>query len=429
MCAASGSGWGIRRNESCPSAAGLLLVPCTSLAFLIASVRVDLRPIAECPLTRRCEEEVRTLATATGSLSAADATSTGRRTWFVGPRTDIGLVFGAGSLLSIALFVASSHKTWFLVAAVLFAMLSDYPHVLATSARVWLDPRERDRYGRRYLVSLAIIGAAVTGLMLGHLVVVVVTVWAYWQVLHVLKQHYGILNIYAAKNGYRSSRRLARWVLFTGCLAPFLFRASHGLRFSEYVIFGYRLPFSDLVVPTPPIPEIVIVAGYGAFLVLLVLFTSEQLSLARAGAQRLPGAAIATMASAIVSYNVAYLLVSDLFALILIATTTHSLQYHLINWTRNSTRFERSGDPAERGLLLARLSHPRAVPAYAGLFAVLGVLTGQIDTVLLGIIPLTLVFHHFYLDGVIWKGKGNPELAYELGIRVSRSGPATDGQA
>ena len=365
------------------------------------------------------------MATATssvgaGSLGVGGATNIGRRNWFVGPRVDIGFVLGAGSLLSIGLFVASSHKTWFLVAAVLFSMLSDYPHVLATSARVWLDPRERDRYGRRYLVSLGITGAAVAGLMLAHQVTVVAAVWAYWQVLHVLKQHYGILNIYAAKNGYRSSRRLAKWVLFAGCIAPFLFRASRGLRFSTYVVFGYRLPFSKLTVPTPPIPGIVVAAGYAVFLVLLALFIREQLSLAHAGARPLPGMAIATMASAIIAYNVSYLLVSDLFALILIATTTHSLQYHLISWTRSSTRFERSADPAERRLLLARLSSPRAVPAYAGLFAVLGIVTGQIDTVLLGIIPLTLVFHHFYLDGVIWKGKGNPELAYDLGIAVSR---------
>ena len=360
-----------------------------------------------------------TLATTAGPLITAGTTDASRRRWFVGPRVDIWFVLGVGALLSVALFVASSHKTWFLLAAVLFAMLSDYPHVLQTSARIWLDPRERARHGRHYLVSLAITGAVVTGLMFGHLVLVLVTVWAYWQVLHVLKQHYGILNIYASKNGYRSSRRLAKYVLFAGCIAPFIFRAAHGLRFSEYVVFGYRLPFSNLTVPTPPIPWMVIAAGYAVFLILLVLFVREQASLARAGKKPLPGMAIATMASAIVAYNLSYLLVSDLFALILIATTTHSLQYHLINWTRNSTRFARSPDPGERRLLLARLSRPRAVPMYAAFFAVLGVVTGQIDTMLLGVIPLTLVFHHFYLDGVIWKNKANPELAYDLGIAAA----------
>jgi hypothetical protein len=53
---------------------------------------------------------------------------------------------------------------------------------------------------------------------------------------------------------------------------------------------------------------------------------------------------------------------------------------------------------------------------------VAGLITGRVDMVLLGVIPLTLVFHHFYLDGVMWKGKGNPELAYELGISSTAPG-------
>jgi hypothetical protein len=358
--------------------------------------------------------------TATEATATPDIAAPRRRGWFVGPRVDIFFVLGVGALLSVGLFVASQHKTWFLVAAVLFAVLSDYPHVLQTTARVWLDPRERARYGRHYLISLLVVAVAVTGLMLGHLVIVLVTVWAYWQVLHVLKQHYGILNIYASKSGYRSSRKLAKYALFAGCLAPVLYRAGVGFQFSEYVIFGYRLPFSNLTVPTPPIPWPLIAVAYLVFAGLLIAFAREQWGLRRAGTQAMPAMALATMVSAIVSYNLSYLLVSDLFALILIATTTHSLQYHLINWTRNSTRFERSTDPAEGRLLLARLSTRKALPLYVGFFAVLGILTGQLDTLLLGIIPLTLVFHHFYLDGVLWKGKDNPELAYELGIISGR---------
>lgn len=336
--------------------------------------------------------------------------------WFVSPRIDIWFVLGVGAMLSILLFVTTRHRSLFLIAAVLFAVLSDYPHVLQTTARIWLDPRERARYGRHYAVSFGVVGAVVATLMLGHMATALVTIWAYWQIMHVLKQHYGILNIYAAKNGYKGPRKLAKYLLFTACIAPFVYRAAHGLHFSEYVFFGYRLPFSNLTVPTPPIPAAVVVACYLLVAVLMVMFVQEQRSIKRAGGKILPGMALATMASAIICYNLSYLFVRDLFALILIATTTHSLQYHLISWTRNKTRFERSTVPAEHRLILARVSQRRALPIYVGALVALGVLTGQLDTVLLGVIPLTLVLHHFYLDGVIWKGKNNPELAYDLGI-------------
>ncbi|ATL67211.1 hypothetical protein [Nocardia terpenica] len=340
--------------------------------------------------------------------------------WFVSPRVDIVLVLGLGALLSVILSLTTVHKGAFLVAAVAFSVLSDYPHVLATSARIWLDPRERQRYWRHYLVSWVAVATVLSALMFGGATVVVVAVWAYWQVFHVLKQHFGIINIYAAKNGYRGPRNLLKYSLFAACLAPFVYRASQGLHFSDYVVLGHRLPFSGLTIPAPPLPMPVVIACFGVAAVLVALFAAEQVRLHRAGQRGLPAMSWATFALAVVSYNLSYLLVSDLFALILIATTTHSLQYHLINWTRNNTRFRLSADPAERRLLLARLSSRRALPLYVLGFAIVGVIAGQLDTVLLGVIPLSFVFHHFYMDGALWKSKGNPELAYDLGIAAPK---------
>jgi hypothetical protein len=347
--------------------------------------------------------------------------------WFVGPRVDIFFVLGLGAVLSAVFFATTQHKGAFLVAAVAFALLSDYPHVAATSARVWLDPRERSRYGRHYLISLAIVGAVLSTLMFSGLTVAVVAVWAYWQVFHVLKQHFGIINIYASKNGYRSPRKLLKYALFAGCLAPVVYRMAHGLRFSDYVVLGHRLPFSDLEVPTPPVPAAVVVAGFAAAGALLVALVVEQIRIYRSGARPLPPMAWATFAVAVLSYNLSYILVTDLFALILIATTTHSLQYHLINWKRNNARFQQAIDRGEQKLLLARLSNRKALPLYVLCFAAIGVLAGQADTVLLGVIPLTFVFHHFYMDGAMWKSKNNPELAYELGIAAPKTGGGSAG--
>ncbi|MEZ0362436.1 hypothetical protein ACAG26_01845 [Mycobacterium sp. pUA109] len=335
--------------------------------------------------------------------------------WFVSERVDIVFVFGLGALLSAILFASGSHKGIFLVGAVGFSLLSDLPHVLTTSARIWLDPRERSRYWAHYLISFAVVGTVVAVLWGGGWLVPLLAIWAYWQVFHVLKQHFGIINIYAAKNGYQGPRTRIKYALYALCLAPVLYRARHGLRFSDYEVLGHRLPFSNLSVPVPPIPAAVVVGGYACAVVLVGMAVAEQVALRRAGQRGLPAMSVATFVIAVLSYNLSYLLVSDLFALILIATTTHSLQYHLINWTRNNTRFARTDSPSEKRLLLARLSTRKALPLYVAFFAGLGILAGQLDTIIFAV-PLTFVLHHFYMDGALWKSKGNPELAYDLGI-------------
>lgn len=335
--------------------------------------------------------------------------------WFVGQRVDILLVFGLGAFLSAVLFAAGSHKGLFLVGAVGFSLLSDLPHVFTTSVRIWLDPRERSRYRAHYLMSLAVIGTLVAILWFGGWLIPLLAIWAYWQVFHVLKQHFGMINIYAAKNGYKGPRKKIQYALYSTCLAPVVFRAAHGLHFSEYEVFGKRLPFSNLSVPVPPVPKLIVIAGFIVAVVCLALAVIEQLQLKRDGQRTLPAMAVATFVVAALSYNLSYLLVSDLFALILIATTTHSLQYHLINWTRNNTRFAHSKNSEEKKLLLARLSTRKALPLYIAFLAGLGVLAGQLDTIIFAV-PLTFVLHHFYMDGALWKSKKNPELAYDLGI-------------
>jgi hypothetical protein len=335
--------------------------------------------------------------------------------WFVSQRVDISFVFGLGALLSMILFAAGNHKGIFLVGAVGFSLLSDLPHVLTTSARIWLDPRERSRYWAHYLASFAVVGVVVAVLWFGGWLVTLLAIWAYWQVFHVLKQHFGIINIYAAKNGYKGPRNKIKYALYATCLAPVVFRAAHGLHFSEYDVLGHRLPFSNLSVPVPPIPSSLVIAGFVCAAVFLMVAVIEQVKLRSAGQRSLPAMSIATFVIAALSYNLSYLLVSDLFALILIATTTHSLQYHLINWTRNNTRFAHAGNPDDKKLLLARLSTRKALPLYIAFFAGLGIIAGQLDTIIFAV-PLTFVLHHFYMDGSLWKSKRNPELAYDLGI-------------
>ena len=116
------------------------------------------------------------------------------------------------------------------------------------------------------------------------------------------------------------------------------------------------------------------------------------------------------LAVSLALYNAAYLLVSDLYALILIGTSIHAIQYHLVCVSTVFAILPRAETPPDTPLAL-RWLHGKVQgfglrPVYwvAALFvASLLVLTTEFPS--LGVVPLILVLHHFYLDGVIWKRK------------------------
>lgn len=344
------------------------------------------------------------------------ASTTGRErsssTWLLNGYYDVGLVFGGGSLVSLLIYLAWSRHDSFLVVSAGFAILLDLPHVLQTTFRVSLDPIERELWRRRYLASLVVSGAAFsTFAFTGHVSLLVIT-WVVWQVFHVLKQHYGLLSVYAAKARYRGPKRLVKAALFAGCLAPLLYRVHLGLHFGRYVVAGRSLPFSDVRVPAPPVPLPVVVAGFVVAAAIVTCAVGQQVRLRRRGMPTLPAMATLTAVYAIAIYNLAYLTISDLYPLIIIATATHSLQYHLISWRRNRGAAESPEAPA----LFSRLSRPAWLGVFALCLTLPALVLANLETVLFGVVPLTLVFQHFYLDGYLWKAPRNPTLAHDLGL-------------
>jgi hypothetical protein len=350
--------------------------------------------------------------------------------WIVGKRTDLGLVLGGGVAVSLLLLLTSVYGTGFLVVAVAFAMLTDMPHVLQTHVRVLFDPEETRIHARPFYASLGLIAALVVAGAHFGFEWLLVSVWVYWQPYHVLKQHDGLMQIYAGKHGYRGSRTLGRAALFLGCGAPILHKiGSDGYRFGEYSVLGVRMPFSGVEIWTPPVPMALVAAVYAAAAVALALLVFRQLN-ARTASDRLPLPSLATLAVAVCSYNLAYLLVKDLWAMILIATSVHSLQYHMLSWLRNRRRFEGvHAQQTGRARLLAGLSQERNVTAYALFFAVLGAACMATESIGNGVIPLTLVLHHFYLDSIVWKRGRNPGLGRLLGMGKALGVPGVAARA
>lgn len=351
--------------------------------------------------------------TADGPTAVTPAPVLPRSPWLRSGSVDLGIVYGGGALIAVAFFLASHTGAGLVVGAAIFGMVLDMPHVLSTSVRVLGDRDEFAIHGRRYLVSAAVAVGAVTAADLLDALEQAVIVWAVWQFFHVVKQHMGMAIIYAGKARYGGSRRPLKLVIASAAVAPLLVRARHGLHFGHYEINGNLLPFSDLTVPFPHPPLAVIALAYAVAIGAAVALLVDTRRAARAG-KPLPGHVWLGVAFVIVSYNLAYLAVDDLLALIIIATASHSLQYHLINWRRlaGTPPVE---SPAEGGVNAFIERHP--VATFAVAIFVLGALASALETTALFVVSIGLVLQHFYMDRYLWRANLNPRLAGQLGLK------------
>lgn len=349
------------------------------------------------------------------------------RRWIVSRHVDLLVILCGGLLLSLLIFLTVHSGVGFLYAALFFALFADFPHVLQTYSRILFDPQEFKIYRREIRLSLLVIAAVVAYFLLAGEFWFLITVWVYWQPFHVIKQHFGIVSIYALKADYRGSRALTKATLFLGCFTPVLYRAvTKGLKFGDYELMGTALPFSGLSIAAPPVPPSAVYFCYFVFAAALAAFVVEQVRLARSGRGSLPLPALANMGVAIASYNLAYLFVSDLYALILIATAVHSLQYHVLVWSCNNRKFQSCDMSALKGRVrcVALASRRHFFPVYFSVLVGVGALFALSELVFHSFLPLVLVFHHFYMDGIIWKGNRNSELGRNLNLF-----PAPQGQA
>ena len=331
-------------------------------------------------------------------------------------RLDIGFLFLGGAGLSVLLMGARYFDLHFLAIALTLAVVMDFPHVLHTYLRIGLDPEEQRLYRAEFFCSLALISAVAISLALAGQFWLLVSIWVYWQPYHVMKQHDGIAGLYAVKNGYTGDRRWLRGVLFLGCAAPVLYRvADTGLAFGVYKIFGHPLPFSGVHVPTPPIGWPVVALAYAAALICLAGLGRQVLRRAAP-----PWPSLALTASAVLTYNFAYLLFHDLYTMILAATAAHALQYHAICWLFVRGK-HRDGALAPRPTLgqqvLKSLTARRNLAVYAGALLLTGSMLASSEFLIMGLLPLIFVLHHFFMDGVIWKASRNPGVGRHMRLR------------
>jgi hypothetical protein len=300
----------------------------------------------------------------------------------------------------------------------LWGALVDGPHVWGTYARTYAAPRA-DQAARAGLPGawswgLVLLGPLVAGIdyallepgpsLLGQAGFLFQAflgfayVWAFW---HLVRQHYGFLALYRRKAGEdsRAGARLDAAILWVGASYPFL-------RYSLSPAFAQTgLPQLTPEAWVAPL-RLALDVGAGALLLGLVgLALSGRVERFRLGPKHL------LLATVVVFHGFVFWALDHLLAITAALTIYHNLQYQRIVWQYEAGRGRRPS-----GSLAAYLALGVVVGVVWYGPRILGVAaTDQplVRNLLLGL-GWGVAFHHYLVDGRIWKVRRAPGLGRTL---------------
>lgn len=333
-----------------------------------------------------------------------------RSDWLYGPRFDLCLILGVLVLALVLGGVASITPVLFGWVLFFDLWLLAYPHVASTYTRVAFDRHSARKHWFLLtgLPPLVLLGTGAAAFMGG--VLVLNTIYFYWQSWHYTRQSYGIARAYRRAGGGEPGGRdwLGDGILFGFPLWGVLQRAS------EQSPTFYETPLWS-----PQVPHaLVFVVGLLALLT-LAAWTLRQLRVRLGpldlghhfGPPASTGHALFVLSHIIIT-AVSYLLIADITRGWLFINIWHNAQYLLFVWAINARRFRDGPDPTRP--FLSRLCQPSQALRYAlvcaalgiGFYWTLGELTGRGAW---QVLPLVLVchqavnFHHYLVDAVIWR--------------------------
>ena len=263
--------------------------------------------------------------------------------WIISRERD--LVWFIGSALAGYLALGLMAMGVPLVPIMLFwLLLVDGPHVLSTVTRTYFDTAERAKLGWFLWIPIPL-------MLAGPL-----TVWAgqaslfflfavCWQHFHIVKQHFGFMMLYKAKNGERgrSDFLLDRWFLLASLFAPL-------------ALFVMRTQPALSAAVASPWPSGLLTAAYG---ILVLMWAGQQFQKWRGGEPMNPPKLI--LLAVVVPLQWLALLHASHYGPggILRARIAlglfHSFQYHRLMWFHNRNRYTQPGADERHGCGRGRL--------------------------------------------------------------------------
>jgi hypothetical protein len=325
--------------------------------------------------------------------------------WIISKREDLIWFIGSSVVSYLALALMASGVPVLPIQLVWFFFI-DGPHVFSTATRTYFDKEERSRLGWFLWlpVPLLLIGPAMA--LAGYASLFFLIAFC-WQQFHVVKQHFGFMMIYKAKNGEKSRHDfiLDRWFLLSSFFVPlaiFLIRAHPDVfRDSTLVMWAEN-------------------AMIAAYVFLAAGWIMRQAWKVR-NRQALNAPKLALLVTLIPLQWFALLYASQYGAAGILRASIplglfHGLQYHRLMWFHNHNRYSLEGASGRHGVAV-RLASSALKYLFVGV--ALNVLLTFLPQVILPsqILPAAVwgfAFAHYCLDARIWHVRSDRGLAAAL---------------
>jgi len=365
------------------------------------------------------------MSTSTVPTSAHAAKNPG---WLLSPVFDLSLIgLSAIIALQLGLAVLLNGSKEFLGTIIFFDLwLLGHHHVVSTFTRLCFDRKSFEEH--RFLVvklPFIVIGCvvfAVFGVGAWRMLYfsgaigtigevfnsgkwVLTTTYLYWQWFHYTRQSYGVERMYRrnAPAGSLIYDGLTKYALYLLPLAGILYRS-----------WKAQPTFVGLEVMYFPVHIYVVYAASAAAAVASILWLGAAVMAMVRGQLAVPH--FMYVLSHHVIFLTGYILIDDITVGWLVLNVWHNIQYILFVWWANHKKFNDEIDP-ERPLI-SMLSRKKnfiiymlvcigiATLVFEGLH-IIGSPTGDAVSWAM-IVAMVLNFHHYVVDGVIWRRKKKP---------------------
>ena len=286
--------------------------------------------------------------------------------------------------------------------------LLGYHHVIATYTRLCFDG-ESFRQNKFLLLGLPVIVlAGVIALGFGVGFWTITSIYLYWQWFHYSRQSWGVSQVYRRKaEGLADDPEWPAKLSFYSVPVWGILYRSH------------QAPdtFLGIELTVIPVPEVLVqIAGAAALLGVTWWIVTRAVAWWNG---RLPMAHTLYMTSHFIIFAVAYVWIEDITYGWLIVNIWHNAQYITFVWLFNTNRFNGGVDPKAR--FLSKISQADKSWTYFGLcFGLSTTIYLLLDNTVALLLPAIILyqainFHHYVVDGVIWKIRRKP-LQRTLGI-------------
>ena len=339
----------------------------------------------------------------TQTVSASESTNALEAGWLRSPAFDVHFI-GTIAVLAIATGVAAWCNEglfrWFLFLDLWFL---GYHHVVSTFTRLCFDKQsfQENRFLVIQLPILVLAGTIAAVYFFGNWTLA--TTYLYWQWFHYTRQSYGIERMYRRKADQRAyfNDNLTKQVLYIVPLFGILYRSWQ----KPATFLGSEV----FVLPVPT--WLMAVAGVAAG-ALTVYWVARQVWAFSEG--RFAKAHFAYVVSHLAIFLFGYVLIDDITNGWLVINIWHNAQYILFVWWFNNKRFEKGVDPKsqflstisqnENFLIYMAICLGISTLVYAPLISANSAYQASTTSFTVNAL-MVLNFHHYIVDGIIWKRK------------------------